>query len=145
MQTYTQRYRMGVRKLPDWSKRKVQLHLFPHELWDTIDPSLASKRPKAVPKTTRRPKLDSLKDDGRDPADPADPADPDNPEAANDDADEDADEDAEKDKEENLEDDFSEDDSEMGADYNAENYFDAGDQDDDMGGGDDDIGDGGFD
>ena len=103
-----------------------ELRFFPEELWDTIDPSRRRKDGGATAQTARqarRPRLDDVEEDEDLAAKPDDDDEP---------------------SEANPEDDFSEDDSEMGADYNAENYFDAGDDDADAGDGEG-IDDPGFD
>ena len=115
----------------------TELRFFPKELWSTIDPSRApSKSSRTNPRPQKRARLADGDADG----DAELPADDDPTKAAADDDDPDR---AADEEPGDPEDDFSEDDSEMGADYNAENYFDGGDDDagSDNGGGGGDGGD----
>lgn len=114
-------------------KTVEELRYFPKELWDTIDPSRKTKGLAPRPHQRRRfnpIRLDEAEEDAEGRAE--------NP-------DDDAvklDDDEEGPEQENEEDNFSEDDAEMAEDYNAENYFDAGDDDadaDDAGGMGDEV------
>lgn len=127
MPTYTQKYKPASRKLPRFDTRKYQLRFFPEELWDTIDLSRRRKDAGTTTQTTKqapRPRLDDVEDETEAKTGNEEDEDP----TAKPDEEDEA-------SEANPEDDFSEDDSEMGADYNAENYFDAGDDDADAGDG----------
>jgi len=139
MPSWGQKYKVQARRLPRFDTREYQLRFFPKELWSTIDPSRrpGGKGVGAASKKRSDARLKRLADTGGDDLD------------GKADGDEDGlgvdDEEDGAAQEENLEDNFSEDDSEMGGDYNAENYFDDGENDGDMGDGGGDDGDGGGD
>lgn len=136
VQTYSQKFVREERALPDWSARPVCRELFPAELLDTVEPDdgvgMRKKRklelstvsalpnaeeafgmPSLDPEAAGRnllDKLDAMRDDDAD-----DAADPDNPDALED-----------EDQDEAYDD-------EDAGDYDAEIYFENGDE-----GGDDD-------
>jgi len=125
----------------------VALHLFPEELWDTLDPSRRSTKGPPGRRGAGRGKQRAARieavGDGDEEGEGGE-----RKGGADEDENAEADEDEERDpEEENPEDDFSNDDSEMGGDYNAENYFDdgGGEDDGDAGGGGGDGDGGGFD
>lgn len=136
--TYTQRYKPKRNTLPRLSTRPFVKQFFPHDLWNTIDPSDRShvKRTLHISTRTRLDKLLANEDDEEN--NPGENVDPD-------DADKDPDE--ERDDEEKEEDDdpdqFNEEDEDEDDDYNAEQYFEGGDDEDygdeGGGGGDDDY------
>ncbi|KAI2034809.1 NAPDH-dependent diflavin reductase [Ophidiomyces ophidiicola] len=149
MATYSQRYLKKTRVLPKLSAIPFEMNLFPKELWSTLDPKYVGlpggmgggfgalsrtgqKRgfeddeDDAVDVIIRkRRNVDEEDDEGSDIDRRKDTED----EAALDD------DDAEG-EEEIVDDDFEEDEEDMGGDYNAEQYFDAGDEADDYGDGD---------
>lgn len=130
-----------TRRLLTWVSKKsiTALNFFPRELWRTIQPNYkpdsslygidAFKKPsfkrgfeddeeeEDEEEMAKRRKLDEGEDEDED-------------EGRRTDEERDLDEDEERDELED--DDFEEDDDEMGGDYNAEQYFDAGDDDADM-------------
>ncbi|GAB7350618.1 hypothetical protein MBLNU459_g1184t1 [Dothideomycetes sp. NU459] len=135
-QTYTQRFMRKKNTLPRLSTRPFVKEFFPRELWATIAPNDASSIKKSLHISTRT-KLDKFNV-----ADYDDEAenDPDNPDGDDDNADENKDDEDKEDEEDP--DQFDEDDEDDGDDYNAEQYFDGGDDEgdyDEGGGGDDDY------
>lgn len=104
----------------------TELRFFPKELWDTIDPSRKGKQGSSADANPKRARLQRLRINEVEDEVEQRAENPDDDTVKNPDEDDDA-----PAQEEDPEDDFSEDDSEMGADYNAENYFDAGDDDQD--------------
>ncbi|KAF2145035.1 uncharacterized protein K452DRAFT_356370 [Aplosporella prunicola CBS 121167] len=135
MPTYSQKYKKQRRKIPRLDTRPYILKFFPAELWTTLDPTLkdgggnaggALKRKRKtlqIAKSNRLSRLEELEEDGdldRDDDDDDGDLDKDDPDA----------------QQEEQDDDFEEDESDLD-DYNAENYFDNGEDDDfgDEGGG----------
>lgn len=158
MDTYTHKYTKQRRRLPRLHGRPFILRFFPKELWSTIDPShgssgsgktAQSQQPAAKRRALRilgaqrrnrmelamdRAEREGAGDDANAPDD--DGADGERP------AGEDGDVEKDDFDEEPVDDDFGEDEDDMDDenDYNAERYFDGGDED----GGDDDYGGGGM-
>ncbi|KAL1968939.1 hypothetical protein VTN77DRAFT_773 [Rasamsonia byssochlamydoides] len=154
MPSYSQKYQKKKRALPKIQGRPYALNFFPRELWRTIQPNykpdssvfgIEAMRKRSFKRgfeddeeeedeeeIAKRRKLDDGEDEDEDEGKRTD---------------EEGDLEEEDEKEEELEDDdFSEDDDEMGGDYNAEQYFDAGEDEGDIdgfadggGGGDEDI------
>ncbi|KAL0265308.1 DNA-directed RNA polymerase III subunit C31 [Diplodia seriata] len=146
MPTYGQKYKKQRRKIPRLDTRPYVLRFFPNELWTTLDPTTndpttkpgakaaAHKKRQKLLKialSTKLTRLEELEGEdgeglGRD---------------EDEDLDKDEDEDAGPHEEEEQDDDFEEDEDDDD-DYNAENYFDNGEDDeygDEGGGGGDDY------
>ncbi|KAI4766831.1 hypothetical protein E4T52_00729 [Aureobasidium sp. EXF-3400] len=133
MPTYSQRYTKKKNTLPKLSSRPFVKSFFPEELWAIVEPGSAgvATGPKKTLNLSTRTRLDRFDADIEDEedADGDDGADEDKVDGAED-----------EDKEEEDPDQFDEDDEDDNDDYNAEQYFDGGD--DDEFGGDDGGGDG---
>ncbi|KAL2003965.1 hypothetical protein VTN02DRAFT_1261 [Thermoascus thermophilus] len=142
MPSYAERYHKKKRTLPTLSGRPYVLKFFPQELWQTIQPNykpdnvLDGYGPlKARPGMKRGFEDEDEEDDEElakrrrmDEHDDEDEVE--GEERRRRDEDEEGPLDEEEEQEEDIvDDDFSEDDEEMGGDYNAEQYFDAGDDD----------------
>ncbi|TIA48349.1 hypothetical protein D6C77_09944 [Aureobasidium pullulans] len=133
MPTYSQRYTKRKNTLPRLSGRPFVKSYFPEELWAVIEPgSVGVQGQRKMLSLSTRTKLDKFDVDGED----------------EDEEGEDGGEDGDKvdgvedeDKEEEDPDQFDEEDEDDNDDYNAEQYFDGGDDDEmgDEGGGDDDY------
>ncbi|KAK8201136.1 DNA-directed RNA polymerase III, subunit Rpc31 [Phyllosticta paracitricarpa] len=136
MPTYTQKYKKQRRTIPRLDTRPYVESFFPTELWATLDPlkkdganaEARKKRKKLqVALSTKLSRLEQLEEDG----------------SFGHDDDEDMDKDDDEDKVEEEQDVDFEEDEEDNDDYNAEQYFENG-EDDDYGG-DDPGGDGDWD
>ncbi|MCJ1362083.1 hypothetical protein MMC16_001185 [Acarospora aff. strigata] len=143
MPTYSMKYIKKRRRLPRLDTRPYVLEFFPEELWSVLDPEHAmqngtgepTKRKKLFTSGTKRESL-LAEFDREIPGDPEDKAKQHRADAldrlGNDDEDDDPEklaEDDEPPEEEEMDEDFEEDEDAMGGDYNAENYFDNGDDD----------------
>ncbi|KAB2576554.1 hypothetical protein DBV05_g4820 [Lasiodiplodia theobromae] len=141
MPTYGQKYKKQRRKIPRLDTRPYIMRFFPEELWTTLDPTTkpganaaALKKRRKMLKIALSTKLTRLEElEGED------------GEGLGRDDDEDLDKDEDEDtgphEEEEQDDDFEEDEDDDD-DYNAENYFDNGEDDeygDEGGGGGDDY------
>ncbi|KAJ9206413.1 DNA-directed RNA polymerase III, subunit Rpc31 [Paecilomyces variotii] len=152
MPSYSEKYQKKKRTLPRLQGRPYVLKFFPRELWQTIQPSY---KPEGGLDASQRIGLKRGFEDEEDDEEEISKrrkADDDEDETeerrqAHDEDEEgnDLDEDEER-EEEIVDDDFSEDDDEMGGDYNAEQYFDGGEDEGDGdgfadggGGGDEDT------
>ncbi|EER27299.1 hypothetical protein D8B26_006652 [Coccidioides posadasii str. Silveira] len=148
MATYGQRYLKKARTLPKLSAVPFEMNLFPKELWSTLDPKFVGlpggmgsgfgalsrvgqkrgfeddEEEEAVDAARKRRAVDEEGDEG---------SDVDRRGGTDDEA---VLEDEGEGEEEIVDDDFEEDEEDMGGDYNAEQYFDAGDEVDDYGDGD---------
>ncbi|WEW56551.1 DNA-directed RNA polymerase III subunit C31 [Emydomyces testavorans] len=154
MATYGQRYLKKARTLPKLSGIPFEMNFFPKELWSTLDPKYVGlpggmgnslgalaragqkrgfeddEEEEAADAMRKRQAVDEEEDEGSDANKRGDTDD----EAGLEDEGEGEGE------EEIVDDDFEEDEEDMGGDYNAEQYFDGGDEVDDYGDGD--LGDG---
>ncbi|KAJ5626827.1 hypothetical protein N7528_004254 [Penicillium herquei] len=147
MPSYSGRYQKKRRTIPriDPSGRQheYEMKFFPRELWQTIQPSfrpdasLEGFRPMMATGGLKRGFEDDEEDDGEESAKKREAGDDDEGEGDVDDGDALDDEEGREEWEE--ENDFEDDEDEMGGDYNAEQYFDGGDDEY----GDDGFGDGG--
>ncbi|KAI9793166.1 MAG: hypothetical protein M1833_000806 [Piccolia ochrophora] len=156
MPTYTQRYQRKTRKTPKLDTRPYVLKFFPKELWSTLDPEHSIEAGTAVASTKKRKtltfatssvngfpedksgahvtddeqRLTALEQNG--PTTEAVKAEDDNEDEMR------LDDDEVGEEGEDVDEDFEEDEEDMGDDYNAEGYFDAGEEDEGAGGGDGD-------
>ncbi|CAD0013672.1 unnamed protein product [Aureobasidium pullulans] len=133
MPTYSQRYTKRKNTLPRLSGRPFVKSYFPEELWAVIEPgSVGVQGQRKMLSLSTRTKLDKFDVDGED-------EDEEGEEGVEDGDKVDGVED--EDKEEEDPDQFDEEDEDDNDDYNAEQYFDGGDDDEmgDEGGGDDDY------
>ncbi|KAK8192600.1 DNA-directed RNA polymerase III subunit C31 [Zalaria obscura] len=135
--TYTQRYKRKRRTVPDLSKFPFVKELFPKELWATIDPEDKSHLKKSIGSLNKRTRFDRLLAEGDEEEEGAE-VDENEEEKEEDEANPE-----DKEGDEADPDQFDEDDEDDDDDYNAEQYFDDGE--DDAGAGDDDYGGGGED
>jgi DNA-directed RNA polymerase III subunit RPC7 len=132
MPTYSQRYTKKKNTLPKLSSRPFVKSFFPEELWAIVEPGSAGvQQQKKTLNLSTRTRLDRFEADidEEEDGEGEDGADEDKVEGAED-----------EDKEEEDPDQFDEDDEDDNDDYNAEQYFDGGD--DDEFGGEDGGGDG---
>ncbi|EED12992.1 conserved hypothetical protein [Talaromyces stipitatus ATCC 10500] len=158
MPSYSARYQKRKRTVPKIAGREYIVHFFPRELWRVVRPDYKPDRPDTQTTGTRWKRVQAQFEDVGDEDVEEDEQDRkrqkeegDDEEETQDDDGKDLDDDVEKEGSEEddelRDDDFSEDDDEMGGDYNAEQYFDAGDDDGDGdgfadgggGGGDEDF------
>ncbi|EEP79454.1 conserved hypothetical protein [Uncinocarpus reesii 1704] len=153
MATYGQRYLKKARTLPKLSAIPFEMNFFPKELWSTVDPKYVGlpgangfgalsragqkrgfeddEEDEVVDAARKRRTVDEGEDEGSD------------VDRRRDTDDEGGLEEEGEGEEEIVDDDFEDDEEDMGGDYNAEQYFDAGDEGDDYGDGDGGDGDGG--
>ncbi|KAL1956252.1 hypothetical protein VTO42DRAFT_7512 [Malbranchea cinnamomea] len=146
MATYGQRYVKKTRALPVLSSRSYVMNFFPKQLWSTLDPKYVGlpdgSTSGVAPLTTRKRGFEDIEDEQLDEerkkrnvlGDEEEGSEPDE-ETLEGEEDEEGEDDI-------VDDDFEEDEEDMGGDYNAEQYFDAGDDDGDgydAGGGGDDF------
>ncbi|KAH8702489.1 DNA-directed RNA polymerase III, subunit Rpc31 [Talaromyces proteolyticus] len=158
MQSYSSRYQKRKRTIPKIAGREYIVNFFPRELWRIVRPNYKPDQSHTGFAMASVSKMRAqFEDDEEDEEDNVEEGPSKQQKGDNDDVDEQDDKsvDDEEDKENEEEDDelrdddFSEDDDDMGGDYNAEQYFDAGDDEGDGdgfgdgggggGGGDDDF------
>jgi len=134
MPSYAEKYQKKRRTIPRLEGRPYVLKFFPRDLWQTVQPNY---KPDGIFGGLESFKRHGLKrgfedeeEEDEDDAAKRRKSDDDEESSRKGDREEgdDLDEDEEQD-EQLVDDDFSEDDDEMGGDYNAEQYFDAGDDD----------------
>ncbi|PGH07532.1 hypothetical protein AJ79_06267 [Helicocarpus griseus UAMH5409] len=150
MATYGQRYLKKARTEPKLSGRSYDLRFFPKQLWSMLDPNYKGMKTSGAGMLLRGGPKRGFEDEEDDELDEEGPA---RKKRAGDEDDEDEDEAGERrrkragddddlleeeedeDEEEIVDDDFEDDEDDMGGDYNAEQYFDGGDDDVDYDGG----------
>jgi DNA-directed RNA polymerase III subunit RPC7 len=135
MASYAEKYQKKRRTIPKLEGRPYVLKFFPRGLWQTIQPNYKPDGLFGGIESLRRHGLkrgfeDEEEEDEDDIAKRRKGDDDEESSRKGDREGDDLDEDEEQD-EQLVDDDFSEDDDEMGGDYNAEQYFDGGDDDGD--------------
>ncbi|QKX60952.1 uncharacterized protein TRUGW13939_08098 [Talaromyces rugulosus] len=146
MESYSTRYQKRKRTIPNISDREYIVNFFPREMWPIVQPNYRPDKSNAAFGVRQR--FGQIEDDEEAEEENDEEGQPSKRQKGENDDDEADDEDNEDD-EALQDDDFSEDDDEMGGDYNAEQYFDGGDDEGDGdgfgdgggggGGGDDDY------
>ncbi|OKL57535.1 hypothetical protein UA08_07114 [Talaromyces atroroseus] len=160
MPSYSARYQKRKRTVPKMSGRNYLVQFFSRELWRVVKPDYKPDRPDGQASGIRWAGMRAqFEDDDEDDIDEEDKAvkrrkagggEEDDQQEDERDLDDEGDKEGSEEDDELQDDDFSEDDDEMGGDYNAEQYFDAGDDEGDGdgfgdggggggGGGDDDF------
>ncbi|EEA28918.1 DNA-directed RNA polymerase III subunit C31 [Talaromyces marneffei ATCC 18224] len=156
MPSYSSRYQKRKRTVPKIAGREYIVHFFPRELWRVVRPDYKPDRPDTQIAGARWKRTQAHFEDDEDEDVEEDEKAPKRPKAGDEEGGdeetpenegEEGEREGSEEDDELQDDDFSEDDDEMGGDYNAEQYFDAGDDEGDGdgfadgggGGGDEDF------